>query len=453
MANVIELPPDNTQSYIQNFIKEMNQSQSDKEANALKTRQLDIEQQTADNTNAFQQGSLGNDTSRTNNAALMARAKSYVDSWSARMAEGDPSVQADAQKVIDGEPELKPYLGAIAISKASAGQQATGNANTAAAAATGRTAAGGTDPNDYALTTKIGPAQAFPTPQMYTQSQAKDLANADNNAGTTPDLSSRNPAPSGNAITDYEARSVDAMPTSAQNQQAQTQITQTGMQQTGETTRQGMQDTAAMDREKYKMNASGAEAGSRDIKQTVSGQKYADISMYSGQQKNILAKHYKDMGVPVVDKADGDALREIDNARLNQQMIAGNFLQRLPKDPTGRILGGALENHLSAFFQTDEYMASVGTLRTAAIQALRATAGSKGLRINEAEIRAAVENDIPKITDTIKVALTKMQIVSKMLDAAENATLGTFNQGGAQGAQVVSPGEAWAAKHKQSATQ
>jgi hypothetical protein len=81
-------------------------------------------------------------------------------------------------------------------------------------------------------------------------------------------------------------------------------------------------------------------------------------------------------------------------------------------------------NKLSAVFQTDEDLAAFSSWRTAAIKNLRATAGSKGLRLNQAEIELAVENDIPRITDTVDVARRKMANLSIMFDNAEKAVFG-----------------------------
>jgi hypothetical protein len=50
-------------------------------------------------------------------------------------------------------------------------------------------------------------------------------------------------------------------------------------------------------------------------------------------------------------------------------------------------------------------------------------AGSKGLRINQAEINLAIKNDIPNVTDTYGVALRKLRTVESMLDNAENPLL------------------------------
>lgn len=433
MANIVEIP-NQTQGLIQKYL-------ADSSADEDKKKQLELQQQQINNTNDYQQGMLKNQTTQTGiqqQTSDMARYEQmYKSAVAPYLNSGRPedfaTAKANIQQIVQQDPTAGKYFAAIAM-RAQGGPLPEDQANASATKFKNTqldTANSSTDPNAANYATKVT-TNSFMPAEGFKQQQATDLASrdkADDNgtaSATTPNLTSRNPSPGSDPVANAEAVAVGAMPNGAENLGAQTQIAQTNIQDAGATTRQGMQDTAAMDREKYKMSAAGENAGKNDVRTTVSGQEYADVSSYTGNTKNVLTKHYKDMGIPVLSSADVSAIREVDNARLNQQMIAGNFLSRLPKDPTGRVMGGALENKLSAFFQTDEYLASVGTLRTAAIQALRATAGSKGLRINEAEIAQAVENDIPKITDTISVAMTKMKLVGQMLDNAEDATLGTF---------------------------
>jgi len=190
-----------------------------------------------------------------NDEQLTAQAKQYVDRMGSyhdaiqSLAPNDPKrVALETQAKAEAAsipPELMPYVKLATLAPILTPQRQAGlNANVQAAAATGRTAAGGTDPNDYAQTLKIGPAQAFPTQQMFTQQQATDLARRDaapDSAGTpTPDLSKAVPSPSGNAVSDYEARSTSAMPTSTDNLTSQTTLAQTGIQEAGATRRTGM---------------------------------------------------------------------------------------------------------------------------------------------------------------------------------------------------------------------
>jgi hypothetical protein len=73
--------------------------------------------------------------------------------------------------------------------------------------------------------------------------------------------------------------------------------------------------------------------------------------------------------------------------------------------------------------QTDPDLAAMGTFRNAAIQTMRAVAGSKGLRINQYEVQLAIDNDIPKMTDTWSVAHAKIANLQQFLDNTENAHL------------------------------
>jgi hypothetical protein len=159
-----------------------------------------------------------------------------------------------------------------------------------------------------------------------------------------------------------------------------------------------------------------------DITTTVAGRSYIDLSLYRATSGTKRAKRRMRQASVGVSKEQANALQEIDNARLNQQSILDQMGDLLPKSPLGR--GPAkLTVPLQALFQTDEQIAAFNTWRTAAIQTLRATAGSKGLRINQAEIAQAIENDIPRLTDTLKVAQQKVQNINTMLDNAEQSIL------------------------------
>lgn len=156
-----------------------------------------------------------------------------------------------------------------------------------------------------------------------------------------------------------------------------------------------------------------------DVQTTATGKKYLDLSLYQGETRNRALKAAGDAGIPAVSKEDSDTLKVIDNARLSQKDILAQVQTLLPKDSTGRVFG-APARKLSTVFQTDEQRAAFNTWRAAAIQTLKATAGAKGLRINQAEIAQAVENDIPTLNDTLGVAATKNANINKMLDNAES---------------------------------
>jgi hypothetical protein len=163
-------------------------------------------------------------------------------------------------------------------------------------------------------------------------------------------------------------------------------------------------------------------AGDNRIGLTKSGKQYVDLTNHTGKAKEGLVNHYEALGVTVVAGKQAEALQEIDAARSNFESITDSFVGRLPRDAGGRVIGG-ISNTLSQIFQTDEYLAASGAWRTSAIKALRASAGAQGLRLNEAEIRLAVANDIPKITDTVAVALQKLSNMRAQLDNSEDSIL------------------------------
>ncbi len=165
-----------------------------------------------------------------------------------------------------------------------------------------------------------------------------------------------------------------------------------------------------------------------DTRTTATGRQWVDLSKYKGKEYTAAQQQAHAQGVYGASKEEADALQNIDVARQNMSLIAGH-LDKLPTSAGTRVLAGPA-NKLQAYFQTDEDLAAWGTWRTAAIQAMRALAGSKGLRINRSEIEASTENDIPKITDTIATANEKLKRVRAMLDSQENGMMGTVGGGG-----------------------
>jgi hypothetical protein len=161
-----------------------------------------------------------------------------------------------------------------------------------------------------------------------------------------------------------------------------------------------------------------------DIRTTSSGGRYVDLSQSraAGGERNTARAAAIAAGAMPVSKEQADALGEIDTARANQKAIATQIGDLLPKTPGARA-GATVNVPLSKVFQTQDQIAAYGSWRTAAINSLRATAGSKGLRINEAEIAAAIENDIPKLTDTVGTARQKLANINTMLDNAERSII------------------------------
>jgi hypothetical protein len=178
-----------------------------------------------------------------------------------------------------------------------------------------------------------------------------------------------------------------------------------------------------------------------DVQTTRGGRRYIDLSAYQGDERNKAREAANASGAVGVSKDQANALQEIDNARMNQRSINDQINDLLPSDVAGRV-GATVVVPLSKVFQTNEQIAAYNSWRTAAIQTLRATAGSKGLRINEAEIKQAIENDIPKLTDTVGTARQKLQNINTMLENAEKSILVRDRQSDAS-ATTPKPGQHW----------
>ena len=161
---------------------------------------------------------------------------------------------------------------------------------------------------------------------------------------------------------------------------------------------------------------------SGDMETDTRGRKYIDTSKYLGTQRQDAFKAAKALGAIALNKEQADAISQTDNAKLNISNLRDEIENLLPQDPAERArrIPGI---RLSQVFQTSERRAAWGAYRLAAIQALRAAAGSKGLRINQAEIAASVANDIPQLTDTYPTAMKRLERLEKMLDNAADAVM------------------------------
>lgn len=171
-------------------------------------------------------------------------------------------------------------------------------------------------------------------------------------------------------------------------------------------------------------------------KQTDQGNYYIDTSGLTLKDASALTAAARAQGIPVPDAANRDALLNIDTARKNLTGITGAVDDILAKNALTRI-PVAVGNKLADFFQTDPEISSFKTWRSAAIEAMRAMAGSKGLRINQAEIQTAMNNDIPTIYDTIDTARMKLERVNEQLNSWENSILAPTVGAADKGASLV----------------
>jgi len=135
----------------------------------------------------------------------------------------------------------------------------------------------------------------------------------------------------------------------------------------------------------------------------------------------------------MVDVNGADQLNNIEVARQNAAKIADVVSSFAPTNSVSRALplpnfvsnafglgNTAVGNKISGTLQTNSNIAAFNSYRSAAIEAMRAMAGSKGLRINSAEIKLAQDNDIPTITDTVSVANQKLDNLRSQLASWEN---------------------------------
>lgn len=160
---------------------------------------------------------------------------------------------------------------------------------------------------------------------------------------------------------------------------------------------------------------------------TQAGRQYISADDAQGESGKFIRQQAAAAGIPVVDKDTASTLADIDTAKQNQAYMLSLIGPKLAASAAGR-LGTAPANTIEKLAQTDPELASIGTFRNAAIQSMRAVAGSKGLRINQAEIQMAIDNDIPKMTDTLPAAAQKLKNLQTFLDNSESAHL-TYNRG------------------------
>lgn len=175
-------------------------------------------------------------------------------------------------------------------------------------------------------------------------------------------------------------------------------------------------------------NLSTGSTYSNDVKQTALGNQYIDLSQYQdAKQKTGVANWARANGVRVVNSDDLDQIRELDTTRQNINSMLSMAQSVLPSsglDPS------RLTNPMSSWFKVTQHgqdLASWNVFRNAAIQALRTVAGSKGLRINQAEIQTSIENDIPTITDPYNVAVAKAQRLATLMNNIESSVFANNN--------------------------
>ena len=156
-----------------------------------------------------------------------------------------------------------------------------------------------------------------------------------------------------------------------------------------------------------------------------SGVPFIDLSKIpSIKQRQEASDYARQNKIRPIGEREKSALDLVRDARSNIQSISDVVSTFLPGTPQERVLKGPA-NLLASQTQSNPDISSFQAYRTAAIQIIQALAGlGKGLRINQAEINAALKNDIPTITDTLPTAQKKLGVLLGMLGHVETAVLG-----------------------------
>jgi hypothetical protein len=164
---------------------------------------------------------------------------------------------------------------------------------------------------------------------------------------------------------------------------------------------------------------------------TANGKDYIDSSKVEPKTLNALQNAAGKAGVPVVDKDTAVGLRDAASVKAAQQTMMDLLNGRLADNPLSRLFA-APANKLKQIGQIDPNLAVTGTFVGPAIQSLRAMAGARNFRITQSEINAAIDNFVPKATDTIDVAKKKIQTIDKFLADKEAIALGNRSSNGGQ---------------------
>ena len=142
------------------------------------------------------------------------------------------------------------------------------------------------------------------------------------------------------------------------------------------------------------------------------------------KKQQIAAEFGRSNKIAVIGDRQKKALDLLEEARGNLDSIETSASGFLPGSALTRTVVGPL-NTLAGMTQANPEIAGFKAYRTAAINAIQAIAGlGTGLRINQAEIQAALKNDIPTITDTKDVARVKLNNLRNMLDHVEESAVG-----------------------------
>lgn len=158
----------------------------------------------------------------------------------------------------------------------------------------------------------------------------------------------------------------------------------------------------------------------------LTNRQFVDGRNYHGKRADMIQAQVDKMpGVTYLGKDQAESLDNIEDSQRGFDSMEKSLLANLPRDPTGHVITENLKIPLNKLTQFDPTLAAWGAWRANAIAQLRAAAGSKGLRINQAEILSAVENDIPAPSDTVGTAMRKLAIMRRTIQNQEDSLFHT----------------------------
>lgn len=213
------------------------------------------------------------------------------------------------------------------------------------------------------------------------------------------------------------------------------QIQETGRQQRLTEQERGKQDRLTQQEKNKGVISGGAEGASGadyiQLYNRPDGTQvpYVDLSQIKGQKLHDALKAYALQNkLPATDARGREALDLIGSVRGDISSITQDIIPLLPSGGGFKRMREGAANIAQKTLQTSgkgATLAAYPATRTAAIKTIQALASlGKGLRINQAEIKAAQEFDFPRDTDTQEVANKKFKILGMMLGHIEDAILG-----------------------------
>ena len=185
------------------------------------------------------------------------------------------------------------------------------------------------------------------------------------------------------------------------------------------------QTQAQVDLKRFAMQQAGEEFNPADyIDTSPGGHQYINISDIPSQKAKLKASNYaKKNKVSTLNATENNVINMVQDANANISTIRTLIIPELATD--WKDIVGKGKRWVDAKTQANPVLASYPAIRTAAIQFIQTIAGlGKGLRINQAEIQAALKFDIPEVTDTQDVANDKLNLLQSMVNHVERAALG-----------------------------